>query len=194
MALPLINKFSGNFRRKRGVIGAIKKIFYRPFFGRDAMRREIRYSTNNAMPMMDAPGTADWLSGCCMAYRASVFGELQFDERLQRFGGYAMGEDVDFSHRVALKFGEPLLVVPEGHVVHHNSSGGRIGGERARIAAMYYNTKIIRENFTKYAEYGLLPFLWEQRVGRTIAMLAGGYSFADMAGGYLDYRKALREN
>ena len=194
MALPLINKSQGGTSPKRGILACIKKFFYRIFFGPPANRRAIRPSTNNMHPEMDAPGPAEWLSGCCMAFRKDVFREMQFDERLQRFGGgYTLVDDVDFSHRVLLRFGEPLVISSAGHVVHHNTPGGRIKTDSARMSAMYYSTKIIRDNFKEYGRYSLMSFLWEQRIGRSIAMLAGGYRLMDMIRGYIDYRKALRE-
>lgn len=38
----------------------------------------------------------DWLSGCCMSFRAELFESIHFDERRQ---GSGIGEDVDFSLR-----------------------------------------------------------------------------------------------
>ena len=142
---------------------------------------------------MDAPGSAEWLTGCCMAFRKDVFREIRFDERLQRFGGYAMAEDVDFSHRVFLRFGEPFLIASESLVVHHLSPGGRIGSDIAKLSAMYFNTMIMKENFKEYGKYNAMSFLWEQRIGRSLAMLAGGYRVRDLIRGYLDYRKAMRD-
>jgi GT2 family glycosyltransferase len=194
MALPVIDKANRDVKQGRLAISSkIKKLLYPLFFGSDVGIRKIRASTINALPAADAPGAAEWLSGCCMAYRKSVFGELKFDERLQRFGGYSLGEDVDFSHRVMLHFGESLLVASGAHVVHHNSAGGRISGDTRRASAFYHNTRIVRDNFNKYRKYGVLPFLWEQRIGRTIAMLVGGYSVRDMISGYMDYKRAWRD-
>lgn len=49
----------------------------------------------------------DWLPGCCMSYRMEAIKDLDFSEELQNgpLGGYALGEDFDFSHR-ALQMGE----------------------------------------------------------------------------------------
>jgi GT2 family glycosyltransferase len=128
-----------------------------------------------------------------MAYKKSIFDDLCFEEHLQRFGGYALGEDVDLSHRVFLKYGEPLIIAPESFVVHHNAEGGRITGNATRIAAMLFNTKITLINFSKYKKYALLPFIWEQRIGRLLAMFMGGYRIRDIIEGYRLYRGALKE-
>jgi len=192
MALPLIDKSPGNAIRKRRM-SAVES-FYRIHLAPTVIKRVISTSTKHVVPLMDTPGSAEWLSGCCMAFRKDVFCDLQFDERLQRFGGYSWGEDADFSHRVFLHYGEPLIIASEGHVVHHSSPGGRTGSDGVRLFAMhFYNTKIIRDNFKEYGKYGVMSFLWELRIRRPIFLLAGGYRFKDLIRGYLDYRKALRE-
>jgi glycosyltransferase involved in cell wall biosynthesis len=194
LGLPLIDKTKRDFKLTGTAISTkIKKLFYPLFFGSNTAIRKISASTRNILPTVDLPGIAEWLSGGSVAYRKSVFGELKFDERLQRFGGYSFGEDVDFSHRVMLHFGEPLLVASGAHVVHHNAEGGRIKDDVERVSSVYYNTKVIRDNFNKYRKYGVLPFLWEQRIGRTIAMLVGGYRVRDMISGYIAYRRSLRD-
>ena len=192
-ALPLINKCpKSSMSLLHSVLNKLRRLVFPFFFGfEDKKYRKIRSSTGNIYPIVDSPGVAEWLTGACMAFRNTVFDSLSFDERLQRFGGYALGEDYDLSHRVFLKYGEPLLILSSGMVVHHNFGSGRIYGKN-RAAAFYHNTAIIRENFNKYASYGLLPFLWEQRIGRTTAMIADGISIPDIVRGYMAYRKAIK--
>ena len=45
----------------------------------------------------------DWLPGCCMVYRISEIQEFRFETKLENgpLGGYALGEDLDFSHRMS---------------------------------------------------------------------------------------------
>jgi glycosyltransferase involved in cell wall biosynthesis len=45
----------------------------------------------------------NWLPGCCMVYRTSKIQGLRFETKLEKgpLGGYALGEDLDFSHRVS---------------------------------------------------------------------------------------------
>ena len=192
-ALPLVNKSpKGSMGLFRSILSKLRRLVFPIFFGfEDKRYRKIRSSTGNIYPIVDSPGVAEWLTGACMAFRSTVFDSLSFEERLQRFGGYALGEDYDLSHRVFLKYGEPLLILSSGMVVHHNFGSGRIYGKN-RAAAFYYNTAIIRENFNKYATYGLLPFLWEQRIGRTLALIVDGISIPDIVRGYVEYRKAIR--
>lgn len=90
---------------------------------------------------------AEWLSGCDMSFRKEVFETILFDERLQKFGGYALAEDVDLSHRVMLRFKSPLFITPYGLVRHMNMQGGRIPDEQKKNAALFFNRFILRRNF-----------------------------------------------
>jgi GT2 family glycosyltransferase len=66
---------------------------------------------------------AQWLSGCNMAYRSTVFNEgFMFDEHLI---GYAQGEDMLFSHRL-YKDKRRLLLSYNAHVLHRISTESRI--------------------------------------------------------------------
>jgi glycosyltransferase involved in cell wall biosynthesis len=191
-ALPLFNRTSSVLAgRKRTALRAIAGSILHFFQGNDRSFRTVRDSTFNILPSRDLPGYAEWLTGACMAYRKEVFDYLRFDERLQYFGGYALGEDLDLSHRVFLRYDLPLLVSPSGMFVHHNVPGGRLDG-RKMAASIFYNSKIIRDNFNEYAKYGILPFLLGQRVCRIIGLLLMGYSIGDIAKGFRDYRVAIK--
>jgi glycosyltransferase involved in cell wall biosynthesis len=191
-ALPLFNRTSSVLAgRKRTALRAVAGSILHFFQGNDRNFRTVRDSTFNILPSRDMPGYAEWLTGACMAYRKEVFEYLRFDERLQYFGGYALGEDVDLSHRVFLHYDLPLLISPSGMFVHHNVPGGRLD-RRKMVASIFYNSKIIRDNFNGYTKYGILPFLLGQRVCRIIGLLLMGYSIGDIAKGFRDYRMAIR--
>jgi hypothetical protein len=103
-----------------------------------------------------------------------------------------MGEDVDFSHRVFLHYGEPLLTASSGMIVHHHVKGKRLVDDMKYCAARFYNTAIIRMNFRKYRPYRLVPFIWELRIGFVLEMIFRKVSPKDIFLGYIAYRKALR--
>jgi GT2 family glycosyltransferase len=193
--LPLFNKIiktqpSDKTRIKRFLTAPIRAIMRFIFSGMDAKKRAVRSSTGVQTPSMDLPGEAEWLSGGSMAFRREVFGEIVLDEDLERFGGYAVWEDVDFSHRVFLHFSRPLLVSGSGLVVHHAAPGQRIYGRRF-LAARYYNMAKIRRNYMKYKKYPLLPFIWEFRIGETLTMLWSGAKIIDIVAAYKMARQEL---
>ncbi|GHV29742.1 hypothetical protein FACS1894167_09480 [Synergistales bacterium] len=196
MGLPLIDKPNAEHKKASALKSIIKYffVFIFSFFKKgSALQRNVGASTFNEYPLSDIPGVAEWLSGGDMAFRISVFDELQFDERLQRFGGYALGEDYDFSHRVFLHFKQPLVVASGAHVIHHAVVGGRISEDYKRVAAICYNTAIIRRNFNRYKKYPLVPFLWKFRFKLLVSMFLNGCHLRDLVRGFSEYKKALRE-
>ncbi|RIE16034.1 glycosyltransferase family 2 protein [Candidatus Cryosericum septentrionale] len=86
----------------------------------------------------------EWMSGCCMAFRASLFQEdgICFNERLARFGGYCLAEDVVVSLAVRRVVGLRLGLCSWAQAVHWEAPGGR-GGDRSRWAARAYNHRIV---------------------------------------------------
>jgi len=76
------------------------------------------------------PGTratdhVDWLNGCSMSFRISVFDDFMFDERRN---GYSLGEDSDFTFRVSRRY--KLAVEPSALSVHHFTPMGRWSARR----------------------------------------------------------------
>lgn len=62
---------------------------------------------------VDKTMRVDWLIGCAMVYRKSIFKKLSFDEW---FYGYARYEDVDFSYRVGRE--HKMFVVADAKIKH----------------------------------------------------------------------------
>lgn len=62
----------------------------------------------------------EWLIGCSMSYRMTVFNEIKFDDRLE---GPSLGEDFDFSFRLSRI--HRLAVEPAARCVHHVTSAAR---------------------------------------------------------------------
>lgn len=90
--------------------------------------------------------SVDWLSGCGMAFRREVFEELglRFPEAFQRFGGYALGEDVALSFYLKKKLGKELINARSGTLCHHAAGGGRpdVAG---MAASKWYNFHLLFE-------------------------------------------------
>jgi GT2 family glycosyltransferase len=74
-------------------------------------------------PRGDIP--AQWLSGCAMSYRRSVFDSLSFDTEME---GYSLGEDLVFSHRVGRR--GILVVTDRARLEHRRSKTGRWNEKR----------------------------------------------------------------
>jgi GT2 family glycosyltransferase len=100
-----------------------------------------------------APLEVEWLSGCSMSYRRSLFARQPFDLRLV---GYCAGEDVEFSLR-ARRYGR-LLVTPAARLEHHWALGGRPEGADLHRLYMIQRHRLTRES----GEFGLSPaaFWW----------------------------------
>jgi len=137
---------------------SLKKYLY-GFFGYVRTRKVHPSGSNKGLNA--PPGPAEWLSGCSMAYRREVFEVLSFNEKLQAFGGYALCEDVEFSHRVFLHYRHPLLVPWEGRVVHHEVEGARTPESEEKTAMFFYNRYILMLTSSQRAPLlGRAGFVW----------------------------------
>jgi glycosyltransferase involved in cell wall biosynthesis len=65
----------------------------------------------------------EFLQGGNMVLRRRVAFEFQFDESLDRFGGYALGDDVMFSYPVGRKY--QLYATGKARLKHFRTPGGR---------------------------------------------------------------------
>ncbi|MDR3573731.1 MAG: glycosyltransferase [Anaerolineaceae bacterium] len=110
------------------------------------------------------PGVTDFLSAGDMALRKDIFRDHAFDERLQRYAGYALWEDQQFSRRLRLE-GHTLLVADKGFVKHRPSPVKRLGNPFIRGKVEGYNAAVIwRTTIFPVSHWSLTPFLWA-RIG-----------------------------
>jgi GT2 family glycosyltransferase len=95
------------------------------------------------------------LSGCCMAFRSSVFKRHLFDEKL-RFYGYM--EDCDFSYRVSRD--GLLFYNPQAHLQHNESPLNRdkIIDNKAMFIANY--SYLFFKNFYPHNRFKFIAYLW----------------------------------
>ncbi len=112
------------------------------------------------LPPDEKPGRpAQWLSGCSQAYRKAVFENNQFEEKLEKFGGYAVNEDLQFSQKL-FRQGKKLIVAEKGYVFHKYVSGNRMAGS-SQYAALFFNQYITwKTAIFPYKRISLFPFLW----------------------------------
>jgi glycosyltransferase involved in cell wall biosynthesis len=101
-------------------------------------------------------GNVEWLSGCNMAYRISVFREGNiFDENFVR---YAQGEDILFSHRLH-KNGKKLLITKESRLHHRVSPEERMPSLVQLIMVFGYRKYAIQK-FSGKGAAGSLYYWW----------------------------------
>jgi glycosyltransferase involved in cell wall biosynthesis len=71
--------------------------------------------------------SCEWLSGANMAFKRSIFGEFQFDEKLT---GHSYMDDDLFSHSIFQKYPGSLFMTPYAKCVHKTSLEGRIQSQK----------------------------------------------------------------
>jgi glycosyltransferase involved in cell wall biosynthesis len=93
----------------------------------------------------------EWLPGCCMVFKAEVFGELRFNEKLEDgpTGGYALGEDVDFTYACSRKFA--MSATDSISITHHFEESARDDAIAMSIASGMFKAHLknkFPENFS----------------------------------------------
>lgn len=110
------------------------------------------------------PGPVDFLPGGDLAVRASMMSNHAFDERLQRYAGYALWEDQLFSHQLCGE-GCAIAVADTGKVIHHAVAGGRVGDSFRKGCLEGYNACIVwKAGIFPYDRRTVVPFIWA-RIG-----------------------------
>jgi len=160
--LPLDNEWQiseGQALIGQGFLDACLSTAYNKVFYSSSQRSGIGPTS-----MPTKPGLTDFLSGCDMALRKDLFRDHAFDERLQRYAGYALWEDQQFSHRLRLE-GHTMLVAEKGFVKHRPSPVKRLGNPFVRGRVEGYNAAVIwRTTVFPFSRWTVIPFLWA-RIG-----------------------------
>lgn len=146
-----------NMRQKRGTAYAIGHFLRTLFF----LQRDFSSGkfTLSGMPTHTYGTrqfkTVEVLGGCCMAYRASMLNNNQFDENLF---GYAYMEDCDFSRRVS--YHAPLFFNPEAKLCHYNSPTSRdtIIENKAMFIRNY--SYLFFKNFYPHNRLKIVAYYW----------------------------------
>ena len=103
------------------------------------------------------PYKVEWLNGCNMAYRNSLFkyDGYRFDENLI---GYSMGEDTLFSHKL-YQSGKWFLISKKSLIEHRCSEENRMPPFKKLIMTFAYRRYII-QNLTKNKKISHLYYWW----------------------------------
>jgi GT2 family glycosyltransferase len=127
------------------------RLFLLDGYGRGIVKRSgrVEYAFAPARPLQ-----VEFLSGCNMSFRREVLEALAFDERL---GGYALGEDLQFSYRVSRRW--RLVVTPDARCEHRHADGGRPRGDAFRAMAVFNKYLFVRDCVAR-RRLDWLAFAW----------------------------------
>ncbi|WP_242665377.1 glycosyltransferase family 2 protein [Nocardioides sp. PD653] len=109
----------------------------------------------------DEPLNVQWLSGCSMSFRRSLFELERFDDDLP---GYALMEDVDFSWRASLH--GSLMITPAATLVHNVSAVERWDFEQRTRAGVYRRGWFVEKHL---GSRGRFAFAWSVMAGIVIS-------------------------
>ncbi len=145
----VIKELESNSKRSRlnFYTYAITSIIFRLVGG--SSRRYVRlsgYGTHESklfrtIPFKVKTKDPEWIKGGAMAFTKEIFKDHSFDERLQKFGGYALAEDVQFSHKL-FRNKMKLIVSSNGYVIHREAKGVRLENKMV-FAARIYNHFVV---------------------------------------------------
>lgn len=139
------------------VLKEFLKLNFNKIFGKPRVYEDFK----NTYPLIVKKGQiieSEWLSGCNMSYRVKDIKGEKFEEQ---FILYALGEDLEFSHRLYLK-GKRLLMNTSALLVHRVSNTGRLPsrakitmnfGYRRYMIAKYREKNRIDEIFESYINF-----------------------------------------
>jgi len=107
----------------------------------------------------DSPGEVEWLNGGSMSFKKEIFNKFHFEEKLQKFGGYALAEDVQFSHSL-VRNKMKLIISEKGYVIHHEAKGGRLENERVTAAFIYNHFIVWKTAVFPYNKLSIFVYFW----------------------------------
>jgi GT2 family glycosyltransferase len=171
----------------------VKRIkLFKKFFNLGIFRED-RYDIFSNYQNYDTPIRVTKLTGCCCSYRRKVFdvdGEW-FDEMPDKtFHGYSLGEDIDFSMRVAKKY--PLLITPHARLRHNQKA--RAKNEKTNQMYLessgwtYIFLKSFRKSPVAWVCYLWLCFGWFLRGLKNLILLDPSMLTNLFRGGRVGYR------
>jgi len=125
--LDVFNLYSQAIGVEGWIINLRKGKFYYPLQVYNKIFHHFHY-TKNTCKLFEYPIepqkiiSCEWLSGGVTAFKHSIFGEFQFDEKLTE---YSFMEDDLFSHSIFQKYPGSLFMTPYAKCIHKTSLEGR---------------------------------------------------------------------
>ena len=140
---------------------------------------------------------AEWASGCGMGVNVSVFRDMGvfFPEEFQRFGGYALGEDLAFSLYVWKKLGGRIINSLYGHYLHYAVGSARLNIKNM-AAAKWYNFHLLFDAIYGEEGQGRAPNLsfklFMAAAALKLLVRAGSFDVPSVLRGISEARAAYR--
>lgn len=123
--------------------------------------------SNNLYGELSSNKYVKWLSGGNTSYRKVIFDEFSFDEK---FSSYGLGEDLDFSQRVARRY--KLLACANAKAKHMHSKESRPNYSKIGYMEFYNMYYIVSKNMKWY---NIIFFVWS-RMGILLKNTVGAIS------------------
>ena len=95
-----------------------------------------------------------WLAGNNMCFSKHVFDEFRFDER-------ALGEDLEFTYRIYLKYSDALFITPYAKGFHKFSIKGRMD-QMVRFHTINSQERYIFKKLIPKTPLNVLHFMWSR--------------------------------
>jgi glycosyltransferase involved in cell wall biosynthesis len=147
------------------------------------------YLSGRSARCFHIPGYVAMLPGCDMAFLKSVFSKHQFDERLEKFGGYAYNEDQQFTQKLWME-GNKLIIANKGEIKHLNAPGNRWNNGREKIASIIFNQFLVWQTTIRpFTKYTTVFQIWSA-LGEII-LLGSSWLFYPI--GYIDVMLGIRD-
>jgi len=177
-----LNSVLLNSERAVGAGGRITNLpsYRSPWFLSRRAEREGRVSRAGVNHMSRTPvsirgRSVDWVSGCSMCFRRSLFEHITFDERRV---GNGVGEDVDFCLR-ALRYGQ-LLWCSRAEIEHRQSPVNRFSARVSGFEAMNHRLMLADDHLHGVSRGRVLGVGLGEGMGRVLksAILRSRAEFA----------------
>lgn len=160
-----------------------------------ASHRRVTFYMLQEQPLCDPNDvTIGWIQGGGMAVRKEVFSELGlfYNEDLELFGGYALGEDFFFSVELASRYKKNLWNSIHGYFRHMEVPTGRVNGSNL-AAANFYNYRlafdIMNERRALIKKYINLALFYRLKFGEIWGWLDKQITKTDC---FIGYWRAMR--
>lgn len=124
-----------------------------------------------------------YFDGCNACLRVRAMADMHFDASYERFGGYALAEDLDFTYRLSKR--GALWLTPQALMVHKVSPAGRMNDLHIGLCQVINRARFVGKYLP--GPYHFTCYLWAM-LGTMLlntAMIARGRSYTRLLGNFI---------